>query len=111
MIGDGANDAAALSRADVGIAVFGGTEASLGAAHVFLRRPGLAPVVEAFEGSRRALRVIRRNMRLSLAYNLIGVTLAALGLIGPLGAAILMPLSSLTVVISSYRSRMFRRSP
>jgi len=111
MIGDGANDAAALSRADVGIAVFGGTEASLGAAHVFLRRPGLAPVVDAFEGSRRALRVIRRNMRLSLVYNLVGVTLAALGLIGPLGAAILMPLSSLTVVISSYRSRMFRRSP
>lgn len=109
MVGDGANDAAALSRADVGIAVFGGTEASLSAAHVFTRRPGLAPVVEAIDGSRRTLAVIRRNMRISLFYNLVGVSLAGFGLIGPLGAAILMPLSSLTVVLFSYRSRMFGR--
>ncbi|MFO0728904.1 MAG: heavy metal translocating P-type ATPase [Myxococcota bacterium] len=109
MVGDGANDAAALSRAGVGIAVHGGTEASLGAAHVFLRRPGVGPVVEAIEGSRRTLAVIRRNMIASLIYNLLGVSLAAFGLIGPLGAAILMPLSSLTVVLLSYRSRTFLR--
>ncbi len=107
MVGDGINDAAALSAAGVGVAVRGGAEASLSAADVFLRRPGLAPVVELAEGAPRAVGVIKRNLTVSLLYNLITAGLASVGLVDPLLAAVLMPLSSLTVVMLSYRSRTF----
>jgi P-type Cu2+ transporter len=107
MVGDGVNDAAALSAASVGVGVHGGAEASLAAADVFSSRPGLDPLLALFEGSRRTMRVIRRNLVFSLAYNVVGVGLAAAGFINPLTAAILMPVSSLTVIVNSYRARMF----
>ena len=78
----------------------GGAEACLAAADVFLARPGLAPLVALVEGARRTMRVIRRNIVFSLVYNLVGATLAMLGVIDPLIAAVLMPMSSLTVVLA-----------
>jgi len=107
MAGDGVNDAAALAAATVGIGVHGGAEAALAAADVYSARPGVAPLADLVDGARRTMGVIRRNLVFSLLYNLAGVGLAMAGLLDPIGAAILMPLSSLTVTISSYRARTF----
>jgi Cu2+-exporting ATPase len=109
MVGDGVNDAAALALADVGVAVLGGTGASIVAADVVLTREGVAPLLDIFDGSRRLRGVIRRNLGFSLVYNLAASAAVVLGFVGPLLAAVLMPVSSLTVVLSSAASRTFPR--
>lgn len=107
MVGDGVNDAAALSAAGVGIAVHRGAEASLSAADVSLSRPGLVPIVELVTAARRTLNVIYRNLGASLFYNGLAAGLAVTGMINPLIAAVLMPASSLTVLTLSFKSRTF----
>jgi Cu2+-exporting ATPase len=107
MVGDGVNDAAAMARASVGIGVRGGAEACLAAADVFLARPGLAGLIAVVDGSARTMRLIRRGIALSLAYNVVGAGLTLAGRIDPLVAAILMPVSSLSVVLLAWRGRTF----
>lgn len=111
MVGDGVNDAAALSAASVGVGVHAGAEASLAAADVYLNTPGLGPLVELVDGARRTVRTIHVCLGASALYNLVAASLALAGLINPIIAAVLMPLSSFTVLAIARRARTFGAQP
>ncbi|MBP9674650.1 MAG: heavy metal translocating P-type ATPase metal-binding domain-containing protein [Bacteriovoracaceae bacterium] len=101
VVGDGANDALALSSSHVGIAVKGSMELAMRAADVYMTSHHLNKIYQFIILSRETLKVVKRNLWFSLFYNGLGVALALMGWIGPLGAAILMPVSSFTVLLSS----------
>lgn len=99
MVGDGLNDAGALRQSDVGIAVVEGVGKFSPASDVILDSPRISSLGAVMEFSRRTARVVRMGFLISGAYNVIGVSIAAAGVLSPVICAILMPLSSVTVVL------------